>query len=123
MWRPRDSALLALMTLYCEIAYRFAKCDSESLQERTAAGGTCLIEEDVINVAVPYLETFHVLAADVDDEIDFGEEEAGTYEMGLCLNQRTVKTEGRLHEILTVTGGSRSCKLYVRKILIERCQE
>ena len=43
--------------------------------------------------------------------------------MGLCLDQRTVKTEGRLHEILTVTGGSRSRKFYVREVLIERGEE
>ena len=81
-----------------------AKGASERLQERSAAGGTGFIEEDIVDHAVADLEALDVLTADIDDEIDLREEGLGGGKVRDGFNQAEIHAEGIADQILAVTG-------------------
>ena len=76
----------------------------ERLQERAAAGGTGLIEEDVVDHAVVNLKALDILPADVDDEIDIGHERARGGEVCHGFNQTKIHAERASDQILAVAG-------------------
>ena len=67
---PRSTGLRARQTQLGEILNLVAQRAGKRLQERAAAGGAGLVEEDVVDDAVVNLEALDILPADVDDEID-----------------------------------------------------
>ena len=77
----------------------------EALDEATAARGAGLVEHDVLDHAVAHAQALHVLAADVEDELDAGEEGAGAAQMGDGLDLARVGLEGLDEQGLAVTGG------------------
>ena len=82
------------------VAQRLGK----GLQKAAAAGGTCLVEEDVVDGPVFDLEALHVLAADVDDEVHVGHELFGGGEVGHRLHHPVVHPKGPLDDLLPVAG-------------------
>ena len=68
-------------TEFCKILNRVTQRTRKRLEERAAAGGTSLVEENIVDDAVFDLETLDVLTADVDDEIDLRVKRARRVEM------------------------------------------
>ncbi len=77
----------------------------KGLQEAAAARGAGLVEEDIAHRAILYAEAFHVLPANVDDEIHLGLEVAGRRKMGHGLHQAVVAAQGLAAQQLAIAGG------------------
>ena len=67
---PRSTGVRANRPSFAKSSIVVSQRAGERLQERAAAGGTGLVEEDVVDHAVVDLEALDILPADVDDEID-----------------------------------------------------
>ena len=78
----------------------------ESFNEGTAAGGTCLIEEDVVHCVVLDADALHVLSADVENTVHFRIEEGCRIVVRDGLNFALVQEESRFEQSFAVTGGA-----------------
>ena len=65
-----------------EILHAVVQGLRERLDEGTAAGGTCLVQLYAVYSAVFDLDALHILAADVENTVDFRIEERGSVIMG-----------------------------------------
>ncbi len=91
--------------LFGELLDGIAQSAREGLQKRPAAGGAGFVEEDVIDGAVSYTETFYVLTADVYDKIDFGVIFFRGGEVGYSLDDSHIDMEGVFDDLLAVARG------------------
>ena len=64
--------------------------------------------------AVLDLEAFHVLPADVDDEVHIGQEVLGSGKVGHRLDKAAVAVEGIFDQLLTVAGRGHTGDLQAR---------
>ena len=87
-----------------EVGNGVAQGLGEGFNERTTAGGAGLVEEDGVHRAVADLEAFHILAADVENTVDFRIEECGSVIMGNRLYLTLVQHQCSFDERLAVTG-------------------
>ena len=76
----------------------------KGLKEGTAAAGTGLIEEDVVDGAGADFEAFDVLPADVDDKIHLRQELFGGGEMGHRFHHAVIHAEGVADDVLAIAG-------------------
>ena len=90
--------------------------------ERAAAGGAGLVEEDRVDGAVFDLEALHVLPADVDDEVHIRLEKLGGGEMGDRFHEAVVQRKGCLNELLAVASDRRGTDAQLRIGFIEILQ-
>ena len=79
--------------------------DSEALDKAAAARRAGLVEHDVLNHAVLDAQTLHVLAADVQDKLDAGQECLGTAQVRNGLDLTGVGLEGLDEQRLAVARG------------------
>ena len=87
-----------------KIGHRIAQGIGKGLKERAASRGTGFVEENVVNSAVSDLEALDVLAADVDDELHFGQKLFGGGEVGHGFHHAVIHQQGVLHDLLAVAG-------------------
>ena len=102
-----------------EFLHVIAQRLGEGLQKAAAAGGAGLVQENVADGPVLDLETLHVLAADVDDEVHIGQEVAGGGEVGHRLHHAVVGVEGVFRQILAVAGGGDRRHVQRRMLVIQ----
>ena len=77
----------------------------EALDEAAAARGARLVEHDVLDDAVLDLEALHVLAADVEDELDARDKGLGAAQVRDGLDLAGVGAQGLNEDLLTIAGG------------------
>ena len=82
----------------------------KGFQERAAAGGAGFVEHDGIDGTVCDAEALDVLSADIEDEIDFGEEVFCCGEMRDGFDNPKIYAEGTLDELLSISRDSRSAE-------------
>ena len=87
-----------------EILHAVVQGLRERLDEGTAAGGTCLVQLYAVYGAVFDLDALHILAADVENTVDFRIEECGSVIMGNRLYLTLVQHQCSFDERLAVTG-------------------
>ena len=87
-----------------EILHAVVQGLRERLDEGTAAGGTCLVQLYAVYSAVFDLDALHILAADVENTVDFRIEERGSVIMGNRLYLTLVQHQCSFDERLAVTG-------------------
>ena len=85
----------------------------ERLDERAAAGGAGLIEQDVVDCVVFDADALHVLSADVEDAVYLGIKESGGIIVGNGLYFTLVQKESRLEQGFTVAGGTAAYDLCI----------
>ena len=90
--------------LVCEILHTVVQGLRERLDERTAAGGTCLIQLYAVYGAVFDLDALHILTADVENTVDFRIEEGCGVIMGNRLHLALIQHQRSFDERLAVTG-------------------
>jgi len=73
--------------------------------ERAAARGAGLVEHDVLDDPILHLQALHVLAADVEDEVDVGHEGPGPTKVGHGLDLAGVGLERLDEDALAVARG------------------
>ena len=114
--------------LFCEQAEprkalrRVAQRLRKGLQERPAAGGARLVQIDVVNGAVPNLEAFYILPADVQDEIHVRAEFFRRRVVGDGLHKTTVDAEGVFNHVLAVARHGAAADSDVRPVPVEGFQ-
>ena len=79
--RAEFDGLFGKQAEFGKLVYLHAHGFGERLDKGTAARRTRLVEHDAVDGAVFDLETFDILSADIDDEIDVGIEKHGGLEM------------------------------------------
>ena len=77
----------------------------EALDEAAATRGTRLVEHDVLDHAVAHAQALHVLAADVEDELDARQKRAGATQVRHGLDLAGVGLERLDEQRLAITGG------------------
>ena len=77
----------------------------EALDERAAARRARLVEHDALDDAVAHLEALHVLAADVENELDAGDEGLRAAQVGNGLYLARVRAQGLDKDALAVARG------------------
>ena len=90
----------------------------EGLDEGAAAGGAGLVEHDVLDDAVLDLQALHVLAADVQDELNVGDEGLGAAQVRDGLDFSGVCAQGLDEDLLAVAGGGHVADGAVRGHLV-----
>jgi len=81
-----------------------AEAAREALDEAAAARAAGLVEHDVVDNAVLDAQAFHVLAADIEDELDVREHLAGTAQMGDRLDFAGVDLQRLQEKALAIAG-------------------
>ena len=76
----------------------------EALDEAAATRRAGLVQHDVLDDAIAHAQALHVLAADVQDELDAGEERAGAAQVGHGLDLTGVGLERLDEQRLAVAG-------------------
>ena len=76
----------------------------EALEEGAAARGAGFVEEYAVDDAVLDAQTFHILSADVDDEVRARQHEARGARVRDGLDLADVDAEGRLYQLFAVAG-------------------
>ena len=76
----------------------------KALDERAAARGAGLVEHDVLDDAVTHLEALHVLAANVENELDAGDKGLRATKVGDGLDLAGVRAQGLNEDALAVAG-------------------
>ena len=71
--------------------------------ERATSRRAGFIQHNVLNDTVFYLQTLHVLAADVKNEVNVGHERFGTAQVGDCLNLTGIRAECFNQDAFTVS--------------------
>ena len=89
-----------------EILHRVIQRFGECLDKRTAAGGACLVQKHAVDRVVFDLDALHVLAADIEDTVDLGQEEFRRVEVSDGFDLAFVEHQRRLQKRLTVAGGA-----------------
>ena len=79
--------------------------DGEALDKATATRRAGLVEHDVLDDAVLHAQAFHVLAANVQDELDAGQERLGAAQVSDGLDFTRVCLEGLDEQRLAVARG------------------
>ena len=87
-----------------EIRDRIAQRSRKGLDKAAAAGAAGFVQDDGIDGVVADGQAFHVLAADIHDEIHVGVEEPGCAVVRHGLHETAVQMECPLDEFLAVAG-------------------
>ena len=87
-----------------EIGDVVAQRHGERLDERTAAGGTSLVQHDAVDAVVLDLKALDILSADVDDKIYLRTEERRCLEVRHSLHDAEVHAQPGTDEIFAVAG-------------------
>ncbi len=87
-----------------KIFHRIIQGFGKGLNERTAAGRTCLVQEYVINGLVLDFDTFHVLSADIQDTVYIRLKERGGVVVGNRLDLAFVQQKGSLNRGFSIAG-------------------
>ena len=90
----------------CERAHVHIHRDGEALDKATATRRAGLVEHDVLDHAVLDAQALHVLAANVQNELDAGQERLGAAQMRDGLDLAGVGLEGLDEQRLAVARGS-----------------
>ncbi|MNV46877.1 hypothetical protein D3C71_1387230 [compost metagenome] len=96
--------LLRLQRRLRELGYAKAERRGEALQERAAARRAGFIQHEAVDDASADFDAFHILPADIQDEIDLGHEFGGRLVMGDRLHLAAVGSKRRLDQPLAVSG-------------------
>ena len=96
--------MLGKQAHFCKFGNVIAQCVGKGLQKRAAAGGTGLIEEDIVNGATPNLKALHVLSANVDNEIHVGHKGFGGSKVSHRFHNAVFNSEGIFQQLFAVTG-------------------
>ena len=95
----------------------------EVFQERPAARGAGLVEQDGVHRSVFQLDALHVLAADVQHAVHLRVEKAGGGDVGDGLHLALVQGKGGFHQLLAVTGGAAAGDVRtLRQLVFQFCQ-
>ncbi len=97
--------MLAAHGSLCELLHGHAHGVREVCHEGAAAGGAGLVQADVLDDAVLDLQALHVLAANVQDEVDVGHEGLGAAQVCHCLDLAGVRLQGLDEDALAVARG------------------
>ena len=92
-----------------KLVYFHAHRLGKSLDKGAAPRRARLVEHDVVDGAVFDFKALDVLPADVDDEIHFGVEMHGGFEVCHRLDDAEICLEGGLHHVLAVARDRRAC--------------
>ena len=92
--------------------------DGKALDEGATAGGAGLVEHDVLDDAVLDLQALHVLAADIQDELDVGDEGLGAAQVRDGLDLSGVCAQGLDEDLLAIAGGGHVANGAVRGHLV-----
>ena len=94
----------------------------KGLQKAATAAGAGLVQKDIIDGSIMNLEAFHVLPADVEDEIHVRLQMLGGIKMGHGFHEAIIKAEGMTNQILAITRDRTGQKLAMRIIFIKCSQ-
>ena len=89
-----------------KIFYRIIQRFCKSFNERTASGRTCLIELYTVNGLIFDLDTFHILAADIQNTVYIRFKECRGIVMSYCLYFAFIQHKSRLDQGLPISGGT-----------------
>ena len=94
-------------TQLCKIGDIVAQRMGEGFDERTAAGGAGFVKHDGIHYSVFQLKAFHILSADVHDEVHIGTPMFGGIEMSDCFYNTIVDMKCIFDEFFSVACNGR----------------
>ena len=92
--------------LVCKLLHFVVQGFCKSFYKRTAAGRACLIQQHAVHGSVLDFDTFHILAADVQNAVHIGVEKGGGAVMGHGLHFPVIQKKRGLHQSLAITGGA-----------------
>ena len=98
-----------------EFAHGQVQAGGEAFDEGAAAGRAGFVEHDRVEHAVAHLHALHVLAADVQDELDVGQEFLGTAQVGDRFDLARIDAQGFEQEALAVAGHRGVADLHGRR--------
>ena len=87
---------------FCEILYSIVQGFCESFNKGTAAGGTCFVQQYAVDDIILDADTFHILTADVQNEVNIGFEELCRFVVGNCFNIAQIDHQRFFDEAFTV---------------------
>ena len=94
-----------------KILYGVVQRLGESFDKGTASGGTCLVQLYAVYGLITYLDTFHILSADIYNTVNLRVEESCCIVMGNGLNFPLIQQKSGLHQRLAVTCGTGKCNV------------
>ena len=95
----------------------------KSLYKGAAAGGASLVELHTVHGLVLDLDTFHILAADIQNAVHLGIKKGGGVVVGHSLYLTVVQQESCFHEGFAVAGGAGADDLHIlRQLLVNLLQ-
>ena len=110
-------------TELCKIFNGVTQRTRKRLEERAAAGGTSLVEENIVDDAVFDLEALDVLTADVDDEIDLRVKRARRVEVRHRLYDAVIDGKRVFDDVFAVAGRRAGADLRLRETRVNFKQE
>ena len=96
-----------------------AQCLGKGLQKAAAARGTGFVQEDIADGPVLDLKALHILATDINDEINVGHKVLGGSKVGHSFYQAAVTMERILDQLFAVTGGGHAGDLQTGVPLVQ----
>ena len=100
--------MLGLASQAGKLGGRVSQVPGKGLDERTATGGTGLIDFYAVDDTFRNKHGLHVLPADVEDERDLLVQVAGGQVVGNGLHNAPPEAEGGFYQILAIAGGATS---------------
>ena len=94
-----------------EILYGVVQRLGESFDKGTASGGTCLVQLYTVYGLITYLDTFHILSADIYNTVNLRVKESSRIVVGNGLNFPLIQQQSSLHQRLAVTCGTGKCNV------------
>ena len=98
--------MLCEQSSLCEILYAVVQRVRESLDKRTAAGGTGFVQLHAVYGMVFDADAFHILSADIQDAVYLRIEKFSRIVVGDCLHFALVQHQSGLYQRLSVTCGA-----------------
>ena len=91
---------------FCEILHTVIQGVCKSLNKGAAAGGAGFVELHTVYGLVLYLDTFHILSADIQDAVHLRVKEGSGIIVGNSLHFPFIQKKRRLYQCLAVSGGA-----------------